>query len=87
MINKFEKYVERDSDHKAKIFKHRSRQLYKFYADKNNTRGLWQRCKQCNEILPHDLEKNELEHKKKKKGKLLKVIFFTALTPTHIFSI
>ena len=73
MINKFEKYVGGDSDHKAKIFRHRSRQLHRYYAGKND-KGLWKKCLTCNEVLPHRSEKLETEHKKKKKpGRKLKI--------------
>ena len=65
MINKFEKYVEGDSDHKAKIFRHRSRQLHRYYAGKD--KGLWKECQECHEVLPHRSEKLDTEHKKKKK--------------------
>lgn len=68
MINKFEKYVEGDSDHKAKIFRHRSRQLHRYYAGEND-KGLWKECQICHEVLPHRSEKLETKHKKKKKKK------------------
>ena len=71
MINKFEKYVKGGSYHKAEIFKHRSRQLYRYYADEKDTRRLWDPCPECGEVLPHESleQKTKCEKKEDEKYK------------------
>ena len=73
MINKFEnsKTGELFDDHRAEKFRHRSRQLYRYYANPNAAmaKKLWKECKICHEVIPHRSKKLETEHKKKKKKK------------------
>ena len=72
MINKFEnpKTGKLFDDYTAEKFRHRSRQLYRFYV--KNDRNLWKKCKICDEVLPHSRKSDEMKHvgkKKKKSGK------------------
>ena len=70
MINKFEnpKTKKLYDEYEAEKFRHRSRQLYRFYAGKND-RNLWKKCPTCDEVLPHSNERVQDEHTKKKKKK------------------
>ena len=76
MINKFEnpKTGKLFDDYTAEKFRHRSRQLYRYYADPNApmVKKLWKECKICHEVLPHSRKSDEMKHlgkKKKKSGK------------------
>ena len=68
MINKFEnpKAKKLHDKYEAEKFRHRSRQLHRYYAGEND-KGLWKECQICHEVLPHRSEKLETKHKKKKK--------------------
>ena len=70
MINKFEnpKTGELFDDYKAEKFRHRSRQLYRFYAGKND-RNLWKKFPTCHEVFPHKKESDQIKHGKKKNKK------------------
>lgn len=70
MINKFEnpKAKKLHDEYEAEKFRHRSRQLYRFYAGENK-RNLWKKCPTCDEVLPHSSKRDEMEHTKKKKKK------------------
>ena len=70
MINKFEnpKTKKLHDEYEAEKFRHRSRQLYRFYAGKND-RNLWKKCPTCDEVLPHSNKRVQDEHTKKKKKK------------------
>ena len=80
MINKFEnpKTGKLFDKYAAEKFRHRSRQLYRYYADPNapTVKKLWKECKICHEMLPHSRESDQIKHgkkKKKKSGRKLKI--------------
>ena len=70
MINKFEnpKTKKLYDEYEAEKFRHRSRQLYRFYAGKND-RNLWKKCPTCDEVFPTAMKEFKMNIQKRKRKK------------------